>query len=277
MQVPIFDAHISVPDGWEVMHESTNHIVVSGGVSTHAFRMEFFNAGVVETEAEVHERLAPLQEGLALANGWILKPFQEKMPISEGYLFEMRANEGVFQINEDFMSRYYWAFCLNDNGERSVSLFCALIYDVMTVFSINDYVEELVNMLNTLAFNPRKAEQPTHAFTSALANTQFHFMESYNSGNQGGGYNTEEKYVFYENGTFYYDYSHVMSAYSFQGMSLGGGTKSKKARGRWEVAKVNAEDVLHLYFEDGAVAAHPIRIEHGFAYLSNQKYHWLRL
>ena len=95
-------------------------------------------------------------------------------------------------------------------------------------------------------------------------------MESYNSGYGGGGYSTEEIIVLYSDGSFAYRYSHVTSAYTSGGFSLGGGVKEQKGKGNWLLG--NNDTALSLHFDTGETKEYALRLSSDLAWLNDRKF-----
>lgn len=212
---------------------------------------------------------------IELTDGSILRPVGDAIELTDGLLYEYRKESEIVRLDEQTFLANYGGMRLNPNSGRMLTFFVQFFFQEAEIPNLEGYMEQMVNIMENITFTDTSPQIATDTTTQQLKNTRLHFMESYNSGQGGGGYSTEEIIVLHGNQRFSYKYTHVTSAYTSGGISLGGGYKDKKGEGTWAVhAHTGA---LVLSFSDGTITEYDLHMSQGVIWMNNRKFFWERL
>ncbi len=209
--------------------------------------------------------------GIELTDGTIIRPVEEGIEMENSLFYEYRNGEDIVVLENNIYVTYYGGVKTSTDGSIVLTFFMMIVFNENEIPNLEQEIVGMLSVIQSIDFNQQETSVPQVYLLPRLRNQKLHFIESYHSGYGGGGYNTEEIIALQANGSFSWYYSHVTSAYS-GGVSLGGGHKERKERGRWETSQEGTS--LTLLFDSGEAKEYTLRFEKEAVYLSGRKF-WL--
>ncbi|MFN0201835.1 MAG: hypothetical protein ACKVTZ_09955 [Bacteroidia bacterium] len=276
LQTPHFS--LALPKDWTHQQLSEESWIWQKETDTFILQVQCTDFGNLSKE-EIPKVMLTFFSQVELSDGRKMKPVEgTNIPLTDGLAYQYCEGEDIEQQGDFYLVYYGGLRNCTENGHL-FSFWVKMVMDMKNLFfGLEQHKTETFDLIEKIVWKtPAPAYQAAqvHPFVQKLGQTKLSFMESYNSGNQGGGYSIEETYFFYENQTFSYRYTYIMSAYSYGGMSLGGGHKDTKKRGQWDISSDGK--TLLLYFEDGSTAQKSITLFQGKIQLADRVYFWNKI
>lgn len=213
--------------------------------------------------------------GITLSDGTTIKPTGEAIHIENGLFYEYRNGDEIVSLEDGYFIAYYGGMKSDPESGIMLTFFVLMVFHESEIPGLEKELGEFIQIVESITFNSKPKPPAVSPLQLQLQNKKLHFMESYNSGYGGGGYNTEEIIMLYAGNHFAYHYTHVTSAYNSGGFSLGGGYKEKKGKGRWEI--LSGGNVLTLYFQDGETKQYSLRTGNEVVWLNDRKFYIVRI
>ena len=266
----------TLPNGWTSQTIADNSCLWQREEDTWILRIQCEDMGELEGDT-LQATLVYIYTNITLDDGNVLLPVGDSIELPDGLLYEYRKDKEITRLDQQTFLANYGGMRLHIPTGRVLRFYCQFFFQDVAIPHLEGYMGEMLSIMQNIKFAaPIPAPQPAVSpLIQKLTNTRLHFMESYDSGFGGGGYNTEEIINLRSNRQFSYKYTHVTSAYSSGGFSLGGGYKDNKGAGTWQV--MPGQDVLILSFDDGSEKQYDMRVEKGIIWLNNRKFFWERL
>lgn len=265
---------VTLPSGWRHEAPAPESYLWLKESDTIILKIQCNDSGAVTSE----ERQAIIIQwfgGIELSDGTTIKPTGEAINIENGLVYEYRNGDEIVKLEEGYFIAYYGGMKTDPESGIILTIFTLLVFHESEIPLLEEELSAFIQVLESITFHTKPKSPPVSPLKQQLQHKKLHFMESYNSGYGGGGYNTEEIIALYADSSFAYHYSHVTSAYNSGGFSLGGGFKEKKGRGRWEIATNGSS--LTLYFENGEQKTYSLKMGNNEVWLNDRKFYVNRL
>jgi hypothetical protein len=245
----------SIPDGWSGQEMEAGYLLGSNTIKGFILITYHQYTSLQQIKSEA-------SQGIVDQNGTAL--------YLEGAIEKLRDNcvGATFSGTVEWQqAKAYVASLISPTGKGGISILAA----VETAAFSKKYKQYVKSIVNSVTYTKPKAVPQNTQWKEKLNDSRLTYMNSYNSGYGGGGYQDKTIIDLCSAGYFRYD-DHSETVINAGDYAGGYSTGSAAGSGQWKVINRGNQAILQLVYNDGSSSEYTLTEDEGKTFLNGDRY-----